>query len=81
MEASSDDREMDPMVTKKPTVFTITKFKQSHENKSAEIVVDFILQSNKITIGEESQLIHIDNKPTDIQLSSLLYNLQQPTKK
>ena len=87
MEASSDDSEMDPIVTKKPTVESFesimknVKLKEAHKIKRAEIVLDFILQSNQITIGEESQLIYIDNKPTDVQISSFLYDLQQPTKK
>ena len=87
MEASSDDSEMDPIVTKKPTVESFesimknVKLKEAHKVKRAEIVLDLILQSNQITIGEESQLIYIDNKPTDVQVSSFLYDLQQPTKK
>ena len=87
MEASSDDSEIDPIVTKKPTVESFesimknVKLKEGHKIKRAEILLDFILQSNQITIGEESQLIYIDNKPTDLQVSSFLYNLQQPTKK
>ena len=87
MEASSDDSEMDPIVTKKPTdesfesIMKNVKLKEAHKVKRAEIVLDFILQSNQITIGEESQLIYIDNKPTDVQVSSFLYDLQQPTKK
>ena len=87
MEASSDDSEMDPIVTKKPTVESFEsimkndKLKEDHKIKRAEIVLDFILQSNQITIGEESQLIYIDNKPTDVNVSSFLYNLKQPTKK
>ena len=87
MEASSDDSEMDPIDTKKPTVESFEsimkniKLKEAHKVKPAEVVLDFILQSNQITIGEESQLIYIDNKPTDVQVSSFLYDLQQPTKK
>ena len=87
MEASSDDSEMDPIVTKKPTVESFesimknVKLKEAHKFKRAEKVFDFILQSNQITIGEESQLIYLDNKPTDVQVSSFLYDLQQPTKK
>ena len=57
------------------------KLKEGHKIKRAEIVLDFILQSNQITIGEESQLIYIDNKPTDVQVSTFLYNLQQPAEK
>ena len=76
MEASSDDSEMDPIVTKKPTVESFesimknVKLKEAHKVKRAEIVLDFILQSNQITIGEESQLIYVDNIPTDVQVSS-----------
>ena len=76
MEASIDDSEMDPIVTKKPTVESFesimknVKLKEDHKIKRAEIVLDFILQSNQITIGEESQLNYIDNKPTDVQVSS-----------
>ena len=75
MEASSDDSEMDPIVTKKPTVESFesimknVKLKEAHKVKHAEIALDFILQSNQITIGEESQLIYIDNKTTDVQVS------------
>ena len=87
METSSDDSEMDPIVTKKPTIESFesimknVKLKEDDKIKGEEIVLDFILQSNQITIGEESQLIYIDNKPTDVQVSSFLCNLQQPTKK
>ena len=87
MKASSDDREMNPIVTKKPTVESFesimknVKLKEGHKIKFAEIVLDFILQSKEITIGEENQLNYIDKKPTDVQVSSFLYNLQQPTKK
>ena len=60
------------------------KLKESHRIKLAQIVLDFILQSNQITIGEESRLIYIDNKPTDamdVPISSFLYKLQHSTKK
>ena len=40
-----------------------------------------LFQSDQIIIGEESQLIYIGNKPTDVQVSFFLYDLQQPTKK
>ena len=87
MEASSYHSEMEPIVTKKPAVESFesimknVKLKEDQKIKRAEIVLDFILQSNQITIGEESKLIYIDNKPTDVQVSSFLCNLQQPTKK
>ena len=57
------------------------KLNESHRIKRAEIVLDFLFLSNQITIVEESPLFYIDNIPTDVQVSSFLYNLQQPTKK
>ena len=87
MEASSDDSEMDPIVTKKTTVESFelimknVKLKETQKIKRAEIVLHFFLQSNKITIGGESQLIYIYNTPTDVRVSSCLDNLQQPSKK
>ena len=45
------------------------KFDEGQKIKRAEIVIDFILQSNQTTIGEESQLIYLDNKPTDVHVS------------
>ena len=87
MEASSDDSEMDPIVTKKPTVGSFeaimknVKLKEGQKIKRAEIVLDFILQSNQITIGEESQLFYIVNKPTDVQVSSFcIICINQPRK-
>ena len=74
MQASSDDSKMDPIVTKKPTVESFesimknVKLKEDHKIRRAEIVLDFILQSNQITIGEQGQLIYIDNKPMDVQV-------------
>ena len=55
------------------------KLKECHNTKWAEIALDFILQSNQITIGQESQLIYIDNKPTDVQVSSfcIIWNKQK----
>ena len=78
MDASSRDSEMDTIVTKKRTVepFELimknVKLKEIHNFKCAEIVLDENLQSNKITIGEESQLNYIDNRPADEQVSSFL---------
>ena len=50
---------MDLIVTKKPTpeafesIMKTAKLKEAHKTKRAEIVLDLILQSSKITIGEE----------------------------
>ena len=69
-----------PKIKSFESVMKIVKLKECHNTKQAEIALDFILQSNQINIGQESQLIYIDNKPTDVQVSSFLYNLEQPKK-
>ena len=45
-----------------------------------ENIVDLIKKSNRVSIGEDENLL-IDNSPTDINAFAFLYNLQQPTKK
>ena len=78
MEASSDDSEMDPIVTKKSTVESFESImknvilKESHKIKRAEKFLIFFFNQTKSLIGEESQLICIDNKPMDVQVSSFL---------
>ena len=79
-QASGDDSEMDPIVKRKPTVESCesimkhAKLKEGHKIKRAEIVLDFFLQSNQIATREESQLIYIDNKSTEVKVLSFLYN-------
>ena len=87
MDSISDDSEMEPFITKKKPKITFEsimakmKLKETHEVKRAEIVLAIILQSDIVTIGEESSLIYINNESTDIQVSPFLYDLQQPSKK
>ena len=73
MDSVSDDSEMEPIITKKPkntfeSIMAKVKLKET-EVKRAEIVLDIILQSDKVTIGKESSLIYINNESTDIQIS------------
>ena len=85
MDASSNDSEIDPIVTIKTTIESSesisknVKFKETHKVKHAELVFDLILPSNRLTSGDESQFINNDNKPLDGQVSYLLYKKQQPT--
>ena len=60
---------------------TLVKLKEKHKIQSAEILLDLILQSEAVTIGEESKLLYINQEPTSVQVSQFLYDLQQPTKK
>ena len=84
-----DDSEIDPVVTKKSesapasfeSIMALVKLKEKHKIQCAEILLDLILQSEIVTIGEESKLLYINQEPTSAQVSKFLYNLQQPTKK
>ena len=75
MDASSNDSEIDPIITIKTSIESFesiiknVKFIETHKVKHAELVFDLILPSNRMTSGDESQFINIDNKPTDGQVS------------
>ena len=58
----------------------LVKLKEKHKIQFAEILLDLILQSEAVTSGEESKLLYINQEPTSVQVSSFLYDLQQPTK-
>ena len=85
----SDDSEIDPVVTKKPesapasfeSIMELVKLKEKHKIQHAETLHDLILQSEAVTIGEESKLLCINQEPTSVQVSKFLYDLQQLTKK
>ena len=89
MDSISDDSEIDPVVTKAsesaPTVFesimALENLKGKHKIQRAEILLDLILQSEAVTIREESKLLYINQEPTSVQVSKFLYDLQQPNKK
>ena len=59
----------------------LVKLKEKHNIQRAETLHDLILQSEAVTIGEESKLLSINQEPTSVQVSKFLYDLQQPTKK
>ena len=89
MDSISDDSEIDPVVTKKPesapasfeSIIGLVKLKEKHKIQRAEILLDLILQSEAVTIGEESKLLYINQEQTSVEVSEFLYDLQQPTKK
>ena len=89
MDSISYDSEIDPVVTKKPetapgtfeSIMALVELKEKHKIQRAEIMLDLILQSKAVTIGEESWLLYINQEPTSVQVSKFLYDLQQPTKK
>ena len=59
----------------------LVKLKEKHKIPRAEILLDLILQSEAVSIGEENKLLYINQEPTTVQVSKFLYDLQQPTKK
>ena len=59
---------------------TLSSLLRNSKNLKCENIVDLIIKSNRVSIGEDENLL-IDNSPTDINAFAFLYNLQQPTKK
>ena len=59
---SDDSGEIDPIVTKKPesapasfeSIMGMVKLKEKHKIQRTEMLLDLILQSEAVTIGEES---------------------------
>ena len=49
----------------------LVKQKENHKIERAEILLDLILQSEAVTIGEESRLLYINQEPTSVQISNL----------
>ena len=62
MNSISDDSEIDPVVTKKSesapatfeSIMALVKLKKKHKIQRAENLLDLILQSEAVTIGEEN---------------------------
>ena len=63
------------------SIMGLVTLKEKHKIQRAEILLDLILQSEAVTVGEESKLIYINQEPTSVQISKFLYDLQQLTKK
>ena len=59
------------------SIIGLVKLKENHKIQRAEILLDLILQSEAVTIGE----LYINQEPTSVQISKFLHDLQQPTKK
>ena len=89
MYSISDDSEIDPVVTKKPdsapasfeSIMAPVKLKEKHKITRAEILLHLILQSEAVTIEEESKLLYINQEPKIVQVSNFLNDLQQLTRK
>ena len=63
------------------SIMTLMKLKEKQKIQRAEILLDLILQSEAVTIGQECKLLYINQEPTSVQFSKFLCDLQQPTEK
>ena len=78
LDSISDDSEIDPVVTKKQesapatfeSIMAVVKLIEKHKIKRAETLLDLILQSEAINIGEKQVTIHQSrtNNCTSLQI-------------
>ena len=57
------------------------KLVDENKTKRAAIILNKIFNSHNVSISEETNLLHINDEPQVVDVTSLLYNLQQTTKK
>ena len=57
------------------------KLVDENKTKRAAIILNKIFNSNNVSISEETNILHINDEPQGVDVTSFLYNLQQPTKK
>ena len=57
------------------------KLVDGNKTKRAAIVLNKIFNSISVSIIEETNILHINDEPQGVVVTSFLYNLQQRTKK
>ena len=57
------------------------KLVNKNKTKRAAIIPNKIFHSNNVSISEETNILHINDEPQGVDVTSFLCNLQQPTKK
>ena len=82
----SDDSEIEPIVKKRrdsafDSIMLELKLVDENKTKRAAIILNKIFNSNNVSISEETNILHINDEPQGVDVTSFLYNLQQPTKK
>ena len=81
----SDDGEIEPLLKKRQSDFDsiMSEVELMEENKiqRAEIILNKIFSSGTVSIEDPSGLLHIEDKPMRVKVSTFVYNLQLPTKK
>ena len=56
------------------------KLVDENKTKRAAIILNKIFNSNIVSISEETNILHINDKPQGVDVRSFLYNFQQPSK-
>ena len=80
-----DDSEIEPIVKKRrdsafDSIMLELKLVDENKTKRAAIILYKIFNSNNVSISEETNILHINDEPQGVDVTSFLYNLQQPTK-
>ena len=57
------------------------KLVDENKTKRAAIILNKIFNSNNVSISGETNILHINDEPQGVDVTSFLYYLQQPTKK
>ena len=80
----SDDGEIEPSLKKQSdfdSIMSGVELMEENKVERAEIILNKILSSETVSIEDPSGFLHIEDKPMRVKVSTILYNLQQPTKK
>ena len=82
----SDDSEIESIVKKKrdsafDSIMLELKLVDENKTKSAAIFLNKIFNSNNVSISEEINILHINDEPQGVHVTSFLCNLQQPPRK
>ena len=56
------------------------KLVDGNKTKRAAIILNKIFNSISVSISEETNILHINDELEGVDVTSFLYNLQQPTK-
>ena len=81
----SDDSEIEPIVKKRrdsafDSIMLELKLVDENKTKRAAIILNKIFNSNNVSISEQTNILHINDEPQGVDVTSFLYNLLQPTK-
>ena len=84
-EPVSEDSEIEPILKKQKnsqfkSIMSELETMEKNKIRRSEILFEHIMQSDVISIGG-NDVLYINKEPLGVKVSTLLYNLQQTTKK